>query len=299
MIDVPAVFARKKIVAAGEVGRDWIAALPGLVDELLQRWSCTPAGAVMHGEVGIVVPVRHRDLRSAVIKVSFPKWADVYEPDAYEIWQGIGATQLYARADDRFAMLLERAHGTLADVTDAEAAISIQGRLTRRLAVEAPMELPRLSGQMRQWEQEIPTTSATLGNPLPRRVLDAALATLRELGPDQPNTLVHGDLHDANVLASDREPWLAIDPKVCVGDPAYDAFNVIRSPRFEHLLGVANPRPTLLRLLDIYCDAGELDPVRARRWTQAGAVREALRGRQHNDPAWLIHATDQLAEALA
>ena len=34
-----------------------------------------------------------------------------------------------------------------------------------------------------------------------------------------PGTLVHGDLHYANVLAADREPWLVIDPQPLSGDP--------------------------------------------------------------------------------
>lgn len=30
------------------------------------------------------------------------------------------------------------------------------------------------------------------------------------------------DLHAGNVLSAQREPWLVIDPKPYVGDPAYD-----------------------------------------------------------------------------
>jgi streptomycin 6-kinase len=31
------------------------------------------------------------------------------------------------------------------------------------------------------------------------------------------------DLHAGNVVAAEREPWLAIDPNPYVGDPTYDA----------------------------------------------------------------------------
>ncbi|MCU1643190.1 MAG: kinase [Nocardia sp.] len=299
MIDIPESFVRTEIASRSDAGRAWIAALPGLIEELLQRWSCAPDGPVMHGEVGIVVPVRNRDLPPAVIKVSFPHPGNLHEPNAYATWQGRGATHLFERYDDHFAMLLERAaYRTLATVEDHEEAIDIQGRLSHRLAVEAPPGLPKLSDRVDHWERRMLSTAAAFNQPLPHRVLDAALATLRELGHDQPDILVHGDLHDANILASDREPWLAIDPKAYVGDPAHDALNVIRSPRFAPLLGTPNLKPAVLHLLDIYCTAARIDPTRARRWTQAGAVREALWGRRHNDPAWLIHATDQLAEAL-
>jgi len=295
VIAVPAAFARNYLDGPGRV---WLAELPGTVAELLGRWSCTPDGPTMHGEVGIVVPVRHRELTPAVIKVSYPHPGIRHEPDAFTAWQGRGAVRLHERDDGRYAMLLERAGATLATVTDPERAVTIQGALTRRLAVEAPAGLPRLADQAVDWERDIRATASALGEPLPRRVIDAALATLRELGPDQPNLLVHGDLHDANVLASEREPWLAIDPKCMVGDPACDALNVIRSPRFDRDLRTAHPKARILRLLDIYCDAAEIDPARARRWTQAGAVREALWGRVHGDPEWLVFATDQLATAL-
>ncbi|MEV0296394.1 aminoglycoside phosphotransferase family protein [Nocardia sp. NPDC050710] len=299
MIEIPEAFARMKSANEGERGRAWITALPGLVDELLHRWSCTPTGSVMHGQVGIVIPVRHRELPSAVIKVSFPHPGNVHEPDSYATWNGQGAVRLYARDDDNFAMLLERAsQRTLVTITDPEEALTIQGRLSHRLAVAAPPGLPKLSDRVDDWEREILSTAAAFGHPLPRKVLNAAVATLRELGPDQPDFLVHGDLHDANIVASDREPWLAIDPKSFVGDPAHDALNVIRSPRFENLLRSSNMRPTVLGFLDIFCDAARIDSERVRRWTQVGAVREAMWGRRHGGPEWLIHATDHLARAL-
>ena len=33
--------------------------------------------------------------------------------------------------------------------------------------------------------------------------------------------LVHADLHYGNILAGDREPWLAIDPRAVAGDPEH------------------------------------------------------------------------------
>ncbi|MQY21791.1 aminoglycoside phosphotransferase family protein [Nocardia macrotermitis] len=300
MIEVPEEFVRIKSENEGERGRGWVATLPGLVDELLEKWACVPAGAVMYGQVGIVVPVRRRDGSDAVIKVSFPHPVNVYDPDAYAAWGGNGATRLFARDDEKFAMLLEQAsQRTLATVTDHEQALAIQGRLTRRLSVPAPPGLPRLSDRTALWQHEILTTAQSFGNPIPTDVLESVITTLRELGPDQPDLLVHGDLHDANILAADREPWLAIDPKTWVGDPAHDALNVIRSPRYLAELTSPNLRAPILHHLHIYCDAAELDFNHTRRWTQLGAVREAMWGYRHGEPNWLIQATIRLAEALA
>lgn len=278
MIVVPDAFAQATIAREGEAGRLWIAALPAVVDELVQRWSCAPDGPVRHGFVGIVLPVRRRDRSPAVIKVSFPHPGNVHEPDAFAVWRGRGAVRLYERDDARFAMLLERAGSrTLADVTDDDRAVATLGQLSRRLAVDAPPGLPRLSDMVAGWETEMD------GH---RRALDA----LREL--DHPETLVHGDLHDANVLSGDREPWLAIDPKGYVGDPAYDFFTVVHSPRL-----VFAPNP--LRALDVFCEAAEIDRDRARRWTLVRAIESAAWGRRHGEPDWLVEATDKLVHVLA
>lgn len=298
-IEVPEGFALSTIQREGERGRAWLATLPNLADELLRRWDCEPTEPATHGQVGIVVPVRRRhDATPAVLKISFPHPGNVHEPHAYAVWSGRGAVRLYERDDTRFAMLLERAEaGSLADVEDTDEAVAVAGRLARRLAVPAPDGLPRMSSLVAEWECELRDEDRELGSPLSARVVAAAIATVRDLGRDQPDTLIHGDLHFTNVLRSEREPWLAIDPKGYVGDPAYDSITLLRS-RFEPLLTAPDPRAAVLRRLAVFADAAEVDRERARRWAQARAVTAAHWGLRHGDPAWVIKATQALAEAL-
>ncbi|WP_431892710.1 aminoglycoside phosphotransferase family protein [Nonomuraea sp. bgisy101] len=298
MIEIPEGFARDTVDREGEPGKAWIASLADLAEGLLARWGCTLAGPVMHGQVGVVLPVRRSDGTPAVVKISFPHPGNVHEPAAFAAWGGRGAVRLYERDDAVFAMLLERAgRRTLADLDDVDAAVTAAGRLARRLAVPAPPGLPRLSERAGEWEEELRKDAELLGRPLPAHVLDAAIATVRDLGRDQPDTLVHGDLHYANVLQADREPWLAIDAKGYVGDPAYDAITLLRG-RFEDLLAADDLRVAVLRRLDLFADAAEVDRERARRWTQARAVTAAHWGRLHGDPEWVVMATEHLAGLL-
>jgi streptomycin 6-kinase len=76
------------------------------------------------------------------------------------------------------------------------------------------------------------------------------------------------DLHAGNVLAAEREPWLAIDPKPYVGDPTYDAL--------QHLLNCeerlrADPRELARRMAGLL----DLDAERLLLWLFARCVQES------------------------
>ncbi|MEU6772402.1 aminoglycoside phosphotransferase family protein [Streptomyces sp. NPDC046759] len=306
MITMPEEFVQSTVDREGEAGAAWLAELPGIVDDLLGRWECVPDGEVMHGGVGVIVPVRRRAEGSAVLKVSFPHPGNVHEPDAFVAWGGRGAVLLHERDDERFAMLLERVQpSTLAEVEDDDEVVTIAGRLSRRLAIPAPPGLPRLREQADAWEEQLRNSAEELTHALSRQVLDAAVATVRELGRAQPDTLVHGDLHARNILRADREPWLAVDPKGYVGDPAYDGGTLLKS-RALTLLGSDDVGKAVHRVVDVFTEAAELDRERVRRWAQFHAVQAALWGRRHgfriarSGPRldWLTEFADHLAQLL-
>ncbi|MEV5279516.1 aminoglycoside phosphotransferase family protein [Streptomyces sp. NPDC051993] len=306
MIAVPDTFTRSTIEREGEPGAAWLAELPMLVDDLTQRWGCVPDGDVMHGGVGVIVPVRRQTDGTAVLKVSFPHPGNVHEPDAFAAWGGRGAVWLYERDDEHFAMLLERAHTSrLSEIADGDEVVSVAARISRRLAVPAPPGLPRMSEQADAWEAQLRKDAAELAHTMPRHVVDAAAATIRELGASQPDVLIHGDLHAGNILRADREPWLAVDPKGCVGDPAYDGGTLLKS-RALTLLEADDMGKAAHRALDVFAEAAELDRVRVQRWAQLHAVQAAFWGRRHgfrmarNGPRlnWLTEFADGLAGLL-
>lgn len=307
MIEIPEAFAQSTIEREGEPGAAWLGELAGIVEELLGRWECVPDGKVMHGGVGVIIPVRQRAEGTAVLKVSFPHPGNVHEPDAFAAWGGRGAVLLHERDDERFAMLLERAQtSTLAGVEDGDEVVAVAGRISRRLAIPAPPGLPRLREQADVWEKQLHKDAEELTHALSRHVVDAAVATVRELGRVQPDTLIHGDLHARNILRADREPWLAVDPKGYAGDPAYDGGTLLKS-RALTLLEADDLRKAVHRTLDVFAEAAEVDRERVQRWAQFHAVQAAFWGRRHgfriapSGPQldWLTEFVDRLAELLA
>jgi streptomycin 6-kinase len=299
MIEIPADFARQLVDREGDPGRAWLASLPDLVEQLLSRWRCRQAEPITRGHLGIILPVQRHDGTPAVLKISFTHPANTYEPHAFAVWGGRGAVLLYERDDARFAMLLERGEWqTLDDLGDVDQAIAVTGQLARRLAVPAPPEMPRLSDRAAGWEQSLRENAELLGHPLSQRALGAALATIQDLALEQPDTMVHGDLHFGNVVRAQREPWLVVDPKGLAGDLASDALQVLVRGA-DSLLAADDLEAELRRRLAIFADAADIDRERAVRWAQLAAATGAHHSRMVGKPAWIIHGYDQVAETLA
>ncbi|MGW2474563.1 aminoglycoside phosphotransferase family protein [Streptomyces sp. NPDC001665] len=307
MIVIPEEFARTTVEREGSAGATWLTQLPVIVADLLDAWGCAPDGPVTHGGVGVIVPVRRDGTPPAVLKVSFPHPGNDHEPDAFAAWGGRGAVSLYERDDSRYAMLLERAStATLAEAGDGDDVVVVAARLGRRLAVPAPPGLPRLSERAGEWEDGLRTDDVEFAHPLPRPVIDAALATVRELGRAQPDTLVHGDLHGRNILRAEREPWLAVDPKGYAGDPAYDAGALMKSRAYALVGAGEDLARAAHRIVDLFADAAELDRQRVRRWAQLHAVQAAFWARRHGfrvarggpELVWATAFADRLAELL-
>lgn len=235
----------------GGAGAAWIAALPDLVDGLLQRWRCVPAGTAVSGKVAVVVPARSDMYGDVILKISFPHPANALEPDAYAAWRGHGAVKLWERDDDAFAMLLERiGPGMLADTDDIAEAVAIVGSLVRRLAVPAPPYLPRLRDQASHWA----SMAQRAAGRLPAHVVGTTVETTWDLCQEQSETMVHGDLHYHNVLRGVREPWQVIDPKCFVGDPAYDVITLLR-PYAAQLRDTDDFESTMRRLVTVFADS--------------------------------------------
>ncbi|WP_436493916.1 aminoglycoside phosphotransferase family protein [Actinokineospora sp. HUAS TT18] len=238
--------------------RRWITDLPDLAARCLRRWDLTVDGDPRHGYVAIVVPVRRADGTPAVLKLPWPHEEAEHEARTLSLWDGDGAVRLLAHEPADWSMLLERLDPdtSLLDVPVAEA-IDVVAGLARRLDRPAPADLRHVAATAARWANELAASDSAV----PRELVDQAAAYCRELGPKAGNRLVNEDLHYANVLRGDREPWLVIDPKPISGDPEFGALALIWNR-------IDDPRARL----DAVAAAMDLDHDLARRWSFVRAV---------------------------
>jgi streptomycin 6-kinase len=78
--------------------------------------------------------------------------------------------------------------------------------------------------------------------------------------------LLHGELHHENILAAERAPWLAIDPKGVIGEPAYETGALIRN-RLLNLSDLPQAIRVLTHRVDQLSEELNLDRTRVRDWS--------------------------------
>ncbi len=251
---------------------DWVDRLPALLAGLLEEWQLSSDGWMMHGFVALVVPVRTAGGRPAALKVSFPDEESEHEHLALQRWGGRGAVRLLRADPRRSAMLLERLHQErLTEMWDVEACEIVAG-LYGLLHVPALPQLRLLTSYVEKWAGEMEALPRNA--PLPRRLVEQAISLSRDFvaDPGSVGTMIHGDLHYENVMAADRAPWLAIDPKPMSGDPHYELAPMLWN-RFDELAG--DVRDGVRRRFHALVDHAGLDEHRARDWVVVRMLNNA------------------------
>lgn len=250
----------------------WLQEIPRVVKMLERRWSLTVGAPFDDGEGSCawVAPVKRADGGPAVLKLSMPHFEGEHEIDALEFWNGDGAVRLLDADREHHAMLLEACQpgGHLRMLPEPEQDLVIAGLLRRLWRTPAPPHPFRpLSEMTALWRNETLANRERWPDP---GLVEAGLQLFNEL-PVSASThvLLATDLHAGNVLRAEREPWLVIDPKPFVGDPAYDATQHLLDCRRRLL---ADPFDLIKRFSELL----GLDAERVRLWTFARVAAETF-----------------------
>jgi len=248
----------------------WLDGLPGVIGQVAGQWKFDlgepfePGGACAW-----VAPALAARAEQLVLKVGWLHPEATHEAAGLRFWDGNGAVRLHASEllGDHMVMLLERCEpGTMLAELPEPDQDEILCKLLPRLwrAPPAGHDFPSLQGMCERWVREY--EAATDRPPLDPGIERVGIELFRTLPAScDRQVLLATDLHGQNVLAAQREPWLAIDPKPHVGDPAFDPL--------QHMINcervVADPAGLARRHAELL----GLDPERLRLWLFARCVQ--------------------------
>jgi streptomycin 6-kinase len=262
----------------GEEGLEWIRRLPVVISGLERQWSIRVASPFTPLSYNYVAPAFRADGVDVVLKVGYPSRELFSELEALRLYDGRGVVQLLEADPTQGAMLLEYLKpGTpLSTLIDDEEATSIAVGVMTQLWRPAPAEhnFPTVekwaSGLGRLRKQFEGGTG-----PLPFALVEQAELHFAELlASAGAPVLLHGDLHHYNIVRAERQPWLALDPKGVVGEPAYEVGALLRNQLPEPLT-LSSGAPILARRLDQLADQLHLERERLRAWGVAQSVLSA------------------------
>ena len=286
---IPEDFARTQTSLHGEAGLAWLNRLPAFTKELEERWSLEVGPPFPDLSYNWVVPAVREDGTPAVLKLSFPGDKEFgTEAEALRLFDGGGICRLLGLDLDRGAMLLERLEpgAPLTTVENDEEATAIAANVMRKLWRPAPADhnFPLVSDWAGGFDRLRKRFDGGTG-PMPARLVEEADSLFADLLASQGGPLLlHGDLHQENILTAGREPWLAIDPKGVVGEAAYETAALLHNP--VEALEAPDPKRLLERRLDILSGELGLDLARIRAWGLAQAVLAAYWSLEDGGQVW-------------
>jgi streptomycin 6-kinase len=274
-IPVPAELARVQAKYNGAAGRAFVDALPQRAADFLECWELRLTGPSMHGMAALVLPVERADGTRAALKLQLLDEESAGEPVALRTWGGDGIVHLLDHDKATNTLLLERLDQTrhLSALDDTrEATRILAGLLARLTAVEAPAGLRRLADIARGMLDDVTeAVRSPLVDASARQTMLACASAVRDVVGEPGDRLLHWDLHFGNVLAGEREPWLAIDPKPLAGDPGFDLMPAL----FNELTDGFDAAEVLYRF-DLLTEVVGLDRRRAAAWTMGRALQNLL-----------------------
>ncbi|MFJ1900974.1 MULTISPECIES: aminoglycoside phosphotransferase family protein [unclassified Streptomyces] len=303
MIDIPDALIATQSKYNGAAGRAFLAALPGLAAEFLERWGLRRDGEALYGVCALVLPVvRVADGRPAALKLQPVDAETAGEPLALRAWgqasagaASAGAVELLDHDPATGTMLLERLDGrrSLSGTADVREAVRIIAELLAGLtAVRAPVGsgLRGLAEVSARMLAAAPGAVGLLADAAERRLLADCAAAVREVAGEPGDRLLHWDLHFGNVLAGYRggpagegdgrgardgsagaaeTRWVAIDPKPLAGDPGFELFPALVNEFDAEAVGWR---------FDLMTEVLGLDRARSRAWTLGRVLQNACWG---------------------
>lgn len=252
----------------GDKGRQWLEALPNIVNDLAGRWQLSELKPVDNLSYNYVLSGRKKT-KPIILKLGFDAKSFNHELQALKAFKDAGAVAVLEH--DERALLLECAKPGLSlkgffPDRDLEA-VTITCQVMQRMhnascsdycfptienwlvALDKDHELfmPKLE-KVRMLKNEL---LSTMGSPI----------------------LLHGDLHHENILEHEGR-WKIIDPQGVIGERAYEIGCFMRNPK--ELIQHSDCLYFLKNRINAFAKYLHLDPVRIVKWCYVQAMLSAV-----------------------
>jgi streptomycin 6-kinase len=227
---------RRRLTARfGDEVTPWFDELPGVLRALAARWQFELGRPIPRGSMSVVLRCWMADGRGAVLKVSPDRARLADEAAALEGWQTLHTPAVLALDERLGALLIEAIEpGTPLVVSSTYPDLERVGELlsslhTSRVPDPSYPTVTQRVAYLFDASTKLYDRHPELSALVPPELYEGGRRLATRLAQDaSPIVLLHGDLTPSNLLDGGAERGLvAIDPAPCLGDPAFDAVDLL------------------------------------------------------------------------
>lgn len=269
-------YKNKIKIFRGEAGQEWLDSLASEIARYEEIWDIS-VQEPFELSYNFVAPAVSNDGKKAVIKISFPDNKEFEsEIQALNHFPSQVAIKVIQHDLENGVVLLEQAEpGTsVGKIESDENQISILCNVIRKLHKPLSQQDVKLFSSLQNWYEAFNRYEERHGleqGPIPANVFDLGKQLFKNfLEEKTKQVLLHGDLHNNNILESERG-WLVIDPKGVVGDSCFELGTFLRNPLYD-LPENSDYKKVLTRRFEQCTDELTLDKEQIRLWTLANSI---------------------------
>lgn len=276
--DLPVSFKRTVTAMPHFDGTKWLEDLPQIIQKIEKKWVIQVLTHFPNLSYNYVAPCVCSDGTEAVLKIGLPQEnSEIFdEARALKLLDGKGAAKLLKFNSKLEILLLEKVKPGVnlreAFKNKNSEAVEIAIDLMKKIIQKPPndCQLQPLENWFESFEK------ARKRNPLVP--FNKAARLLRKLNSDKNEKyFLHADFHHENILTSDRDNFLAIDPKGMIGSIGYEIAVFLNN----HALWLKD-EPNLQKNLKIavrkFSREFDISPKELKDWAYAQQVLSAFWG---------------------
>jgi streptomycin 6-kinase len=263
--------ARQRLVRRfGDGVQSWIDELPGRLLVLRERWRLKFGSVLPKGSVSVVLRCRTAQGQRAILKIcpdrervereiaGLARWSTPHVPALFQADPSMGAL-LMEEIEPGTPLQDSGTYPALSDVAKILTGLHTQGIPDRAF----PSVADRVTHLFAAWARERLRDSTQVAL-VPDELFDRGRRLALRLAEEPSRTvLLHGDFTPVNILDGGERGLVAIDPCPTLGDPAFDAIDL--------LFWQAGDLDTIVRRAEALAPAIGVDPTRLLEWCTAFA----------------------------
>jgi len=280
-VNLPRKFIQTVISVHGKTGERWLDELDDLITYCKQKWHFELL-PVKKLSFNFVAPVVFENSSKAILKLGLPGKEFQSEIAALTVYQGNGFCKLLGAESEKGIMLLEciEPGAYLNTIRDDHVKATVTANLIKSMITLNP--LPSYPFQTAgDLYNDLLSLHGRFGNTaISEYLFKNAVSAYQAIGSDpQQQRLLHGDLHQENILSAQDGAWKAIDPKGIISETGCELI-----PFLINDLEGKDIAATINKRIEIFSDLLNIKKERIIQWGIFRSVLSAYWQMEDNMP---------------